>query len=187
MPSIRTARSRSDRCTWRHRKPTGARPSVVNATGSPPSHKNRARCTKVIGWPTHSRPSGTRRLQVSQYVRYAPCADGKGASTDCVVPTYAVQLDAGAAEIVLAVYSSGSRGAKHDLIGWCHVPSARCLYREAVIRTYPLLRANTSNIYPLTHYIAEKSVKAYHAISLFVSGNNFSGPLEVGKYDLYVA
>ena len=46
---------------------------------------------------------------------------------------------------------------------------------------------NTSNIYPLTHYIAEKSVKAYHAISLFVSGNNFSGPLEVGKYDLYVA
>ena len=48
-------------------------------------------------------------------------------------------------------------------------------------------QANIRNIYPLTHYIAEKSVKAYHAISLFVSGNNFSGPLEVGKYDLYVA
>ena len=81
---------------------------------------------------------------MSQYVLYAPVTEGKGALTDCVVPKYAVQLDAGAAEIVLAVYSSGSRGAKHDLIGWCHVPSARCLYREAVIRTYPLLRADGS-------------------------------------------
>ena len=81
---------------------------------------------------------------MSQYVLYAPVAEGKGALTDCVVPKYAVQLDAGAAEIVLAVYSSGSRGAKHDLIGWCHVPSARCLYREAVIRTYPLYRADGS-------------------------------------------
>ena len=53
-------------------------------------------------------------------------------------------LNAGSANLVIAVYNSASRGKSHELLGWMTIPSHFVLYKKPVERTYPLLRADGS-------------------------------------------
>ena len=90
-----------------------------------------------------------------------------------------IHLDAGAGEIVIAVYTSSSRGKPHGLLGWFHVPSHVCLYTKAVKRTYSLMRADGTPLKvkaldPMSHVPMQKQALIHVSWRLHVTKKQVS-------------